>query len=185
MDRTIKKASTQVHTNSFRCQFHLGANAPGQSEKSPNVLQENELMYTSGNPNLKNSRQTIFTLSYNWFPINQFSLSAFAQYFGEYHRYVRIYLPYEDAKSILSTYENSGDYHRTQLGASFNLKLLNNNLQIAASPSISLFRSTGYYDIKRSPFSFNASATYYLGQFYFRGAYELPFRTLWGSNGVY
>lgn len=54
--------------HSFRTYFHFGANYPGASEKTPNVLQQNELMYYTGNPNIGLSRQVTFNLSYNWIP---------------------------------------------------------------------------------------------------------------------
>lgn len=60
--------------HSFRTYFHFGANYPGASEKTPNVLQQNELMYYTGNPNLGLSRQVTFNLSYNWMPVNAFRL---------------------------------------------------------------------------------------------------------------
>lgn len=50
---------TEKH--SFRTYFHYGANYPGASEKTPNVLQQNELMYYTGNPDLGLSRQVTFS----------------------------------------------------------------------------------------------------------------------------
>ena len=92
-------------------------------------------------------------------PSNKFSASAFAQYFGEYNLYVPVYEPYDGGSALLRTFETDGDYNRTQIGMSFNYKLLNGNLQLAASPSISIYRMTGLFDIKRSPFTCNASVT--------------------------
>lgn len=170
--------------HSFRTYFHFGANYPGASEKTPNVLQQNELMYYTGNPNLGLSRQITFNLSYNWMPVNAFSASAFVQYFGEFNLYVPVYNPYNDGKALLRTFETDCDYNRTQIGMSFNYKLLNGNLQLAASPSVSLYRVSGLFDIKRSPFYCNASATYYLGNFYFQASYQTRSLTVQGNRGV-
>lgn len=170
--------------HSFRTYFHFGANYPGASEKTPNVLQQNELMYYTGNPNLGLSRQITFNLSYNWMPVNAFSASAFVQYFGEFNLYVPVYNPYNDGKALLRTFETDCDYNRTQIGMSFNYKLLNGNLQLAASPSVSLYRVSGLFDIKRSPFYCNASATYYLGDFYFQASYQTRSLTVQGNRGV-
>lgn len=149
--------------HSFRTYFHFGANYPGASEKTPNVLQQNELMYYTGNPNIGLSRQVTFNLSYNWIPTSTFSASAFMQYFGEYNLYVPAYQLYQGGKALLRTVETDGTYNRTQIGMSFNYRLLDGNLQLAASPSVSLYRMTGLFDISKSPFYCNASATYYLG----------------------
>lgn len=170
--------------HSFRAYFHFGANYPGASDKTPNILQQNELMYYTGNPNLGLSRQVTFNLSYNWMPSNKFSASAFAQYFGEYNLFVPVYQHYLDGTALLRTYTDDGDYNRTQIGLSFNYKLLGSALQLAASPSISFYRMTGLFDISRSPFTCNASATYYLGNFYFQASYQTRNLTVQGNRGV-
>lgn len=175
-------SSSQKH--SFRAYFHFGANYPGASEKTPNILQQNELMYYTGNPEIGLSRQVTFNLSYNWMPSNKFSASAFAQYFGEYNLYVPVYKPYNDDAALLRGFETDGDYNRTQIGMSFNYKLLSGNLQLAASPSISFYRMTGLFDISRSPFTCNTSATYYLGNFYFQASYQTRNLTVQGNRGV-
>ncbi len=170
--------------HSFRAYFHFGANYPGASEKTPNVLRQNELMYYTGNPDLGLSRQVTLNLSYNWMPSNEFSASAFAQYFGEYNLYVPVYEQYNDGTALLRKFETDGNYNRTQVGMSFNYKLLNGNLQIAASPSVSFYRMTGLFDITRSPFYCSASATYYLGNFYFQASYQTRSLTIQGNRGV-
>ena len=170
--------------HSFRAYFHFGANYPGASEKTPNILQQNELLYYTGNPDLGLSRQITLNLSYNWMPSNKFSASAFAQYFGEYNLYVPVYKPYNSGTALLRGFETEGDYNRTQIGISFNYKLLNGNLQLAASPSVSFYRMTGLFDITRSPFTCNASATYYLGNFYFQASYQTRNLTVQGNRGV-
>lgn len=170
--------------HSFRTYFHLGANYPGANEKTPNVLQQNELMYYTGNPSLGLSRQLTFNLSYNWIPVTTFSVSAFMQYFGEYNLYVPAYQPYKNGAALLRTFETDGDYNRTQIGMSFNYRLLDGKLQLAASPSISLYRMTGRFNISRSPFYCNASATYYLGNFYFQTSYQTRSLTVQGNRGA-
>lgn len=170
--------------HSFRTYFHFGANYPGASEKTPNVLQQNELMYYTGNPDLGLSRQVTFNLSYNWMPSNKFSASAFAQYFGEYDLYVPVYSLYNDGTALLRTFESDGNYNRTQIGMSFNYKLLDGNLQLAASPSVSLYRMTGLFDITRTTFYCSASATYYSGDFYFQTSWQTRYLTVQGNRGV-
>lgn len=170
--------------HSFRTYFHFGANYPGASEKTPNVLQQNELMYYTGNPNIGLSRQVTLNFSYNWIPTTTFSTSAFIQYFGEYNLYVPAYRPYQGGTALLRTFETDGNYNRTQIGISFNYRLFDGNLQLAASPSVSFYRMTGIFDISRSPFYCNASATYYLGNFYFQAAYQTRSLTLQGNRGV-
>lgn len=173
-----------VQNHSLRAYFHFGANYPGASEKTPNILQQNELMYYTGNPNIGLSRQITLNLSYNWMYSNKFSASAFTQYFGEYNLYVPVYTPYNDGTALLRSYETDGNYNRTQIGLSFNYKLLDGNLQLAASPSVSFYRMTGLFDITRTPFTCNASATYYIGNLYFQASYQTRNMTVQGNRGV-
>lgn len=181
----VSAAFSPSNRHSLRAFFHLGANYPGASEKTPNVLQVNELLYQTGNPDLKLSRQVNFNFQYNWMPRNNFSAAFFAQYFGEYNLFVPIYSPYQDGQALLKSFITDGKYNRTSLGLSFNYKLLNNKLQLAAQPSITLYRLTGYYDLSKYPFAFNASATYYLNNFYFQASYQTPSRTIQGNRAAY
>lgn len=181
----VSAAYSPSNHHSLRAFFHLGANYPGASEKTPNILQINELMYQTGNPDLKLSRQVNFNLQYNWMPRNSFSASFYAQYFGENNLYVPIYTPYQNGRALLKSFITDGKYYRTSLGMSFNYKLLNNKLQLAAQPSITFYKLTGYYDVSKNPFAFNASATYYLNNFYFQASYQTPMRTIQGNRAAY
>lgn len=181
----VSAAFSPSNRHSLRAFFHLGANYPGASEKTPNILQVNELMYQTGNPDLKLSRQVNFNLQYNWMPRNNFSAAFYAQYFGEYNLYVPMYSPYQGGHALLKSFISDGKYQRTSFGLSFNYKLLDNKLQLAAQPSIILYRLTGYYDLSKYPFAFNASATYYLNNFYFQASYQTPGRTIQGNHAAY
>lgn len=171
--------------HSFRTFFHYGANYPGADIKTPNVLMDNELMYKTGNPNLGLSQQITYNLSYNWMPNNRFSSSVYAQYYGEKNLYVPIYSHHDDGKALIRSYDTNAQYHRTQIGTSLSYKAFEGKLQLAASPSVTLFRVRGIYDLDKAPFYFNTSATYYLNSFYFRAAYQTKFQTIQGNRAVY
>ncbi|WP_278833193.1 hypothetical protein [Porphyromonas cangingivalis] len=171
--------------HSFRTYFHYGSNYPGASIKSPNILKDNELMYVTGNPNIGLSRQFSYNLSYNWIPSNKFSTSLYCQYYGELDLYVPVFEHYNNGQALLRRYDTDAQYHRTQIGASFNYKLLDGKLQLAASPSVTFFRVLGCYDMTKTPFYFNASAIYHLNDFYFQTAYQTRFRTTQGNRAVY
>ena len=172
-------------SHSVQAYFHFGANYPGASEKTPNVLRLNELMYQTGNPDLKLSRQVTANMQYNWIPRRNLSTTFFAQYFGEYDLYVPVFTPYDGGKALLRGYDTDGVYHRTQVGLSFNLRLAGNKIQLAAQPSVYFYRMTGHYDISKTPFSINTSATFYLNDFYFQASYQTPERTVQGNRAVY
>ena len=165
--------------------FHYGANYPGESVKSPNVLQYNEFMYVTGNPDLSLSRQVTFNLQYNRTIGNRLAVSLYSQYFGEYGLYVPVFEAYGNGQAILKTYSSAQDYNRTRIGASFNLKLLDGSLQLAAHPSVSIFRYRGYYNMSRNPLGINASVTCYLNKFYLQGSYQTADRTIQGNLGIW
>ncbi|WP_301196807.1 hypothetical protein [uncultured Duncaniella sp.] len=77
--------------NSFSAYFQYATNSPGISEKSSDLLRENELMYITGNPLLENCRHTTINLAYTWMPSNAFGMSAYGRYFGMYDRQLLTY----------------------------------------------------------------------------------------------
>lgn len=168
--------------HSAQVSFHFGANYPDESVKTPNILQDNELMYKTGNPDLPLSRQVSLDAQYNWIADNRFSLTLFGRYYGERNLYVPIFEHYADGHALLKTFSSDQNYHRTQMGLSFNLKLLDGALQLAAQPSVSIFRYRGCYDISRTPFSLNSSLTWYAGRFFVQASYQTAMKTLQGNR---
>lgn len=181
----ISGSYTPSGHHSAQAFFHYGANYPGESVKTPNVLQDNELMYKTGNPSLPLSRQITFNLQYSWIAGNEFSMSVYGQYFGEHNLYVPVFEPYKNGQAILKTYSSDQDYNRTRTGLSFNLRLFDGNLQLAAQPAISIFRYKGRYNMSKNPFSVNASATYYIKRFYLQASYQSSDKTIQGNNGIW
>ena len=158
--------------NSFSIYFQYVTNSLGVSQKSSDIFRENEFMYITGNPLLRNSNQTIGNISYTWMPSNAFSMSAYGRYFGIYDRQLLVYTPYEDGKALLRSYINNGDYLNGDIGIAVNWKLLDGKLQLYANPCQSFYKSTGYFNEKYNPFRMIVQASYYLGSFYFQAYYE-------------
>ncbi len=63
--------------NAFSAYFQYVSSNPGINQKASDILQENEYMYITGNPLLKNSRHVTLNISYTWMPTNAFGMSAF------------------------------------------------------------------------------------------------------------
>lgn len=171
--------------HSVNVYLHYGANYPGESIKTTNVLQDNEMMYKTGNPDISLSRQVNFNVQYNWMPCNAFAMASFMQFYGEYGLYVPVFERYDNGHALLRTYSSGQDYNRTQIAVSFNLKLLGGSLQLSAQPSVSIFRYRGCYNMSKAPFSLNSSLTYYLSRFYLQASYQSANRTINGNQGVW
>ena len=164
--------------NSISLYFQYVTNSLGVSQKSSDILRENELMYITGNPSLKNSNQTIGNISYTWMPSNAFSMSAYGKYFGIYDRQLLVYNHYEDGKALLRSYVNNGDYLNGEIGIAVNWKLIGGKLQLYANPSQSFYKSTGIFNERYNPFRITMQASYYLDSFYFQAYYDSPQKSM-------
>ncbi len=168
--------------NMLSAYFQYATNSPGISEKSSDILKDNELMYISGNPLLENSRHTTVYLNYTWLLSNAFSMNAYGKFFGIYDRMLLTYAPYQDGKTLLRTYINDGDYLNGEIGIAANCKLFNGKLQLYANPKQAFYKSTGMYSRTYHPFQITAQATLYLGSFYFRGYYDSPQKSMFTAS---
>ena len=172
--------------NLFSIYFQYANNTAGVTEKASDILQDNELLYISGNPDLGNSRHTTVNLAYTWLPSNAFGMSVYGRFFGLYDRMFQTYEHYNDGDALLRTWINDGDYLSGKIGLAFNWKLLNGNLQFYANPELSLNKITGKFPLTYNPFNFNVQINYYLKQFYFEGLFMLPQKGIrFSSNTIY
>ena len=164
--------------NSLSISAQLVNNTPEIDLKSSDVLQENEFLYITGNPLLKNSREFTLNVGYMWIHSNKFDLTAYAKYREIFKRYIRVYEPFEDGHALLRKYFNNGDFINGTIGVSASVKLLNNSLQFYLSPQILFYRSTGIYNESLNAFQCYAQATYYLNNFYFQAFYKTPDKSM-------
>ncbi len=165
--------------NSFSAYFQYAADSPGISLKSSDILQENELMYITGNPLLQNCRHISTNLAYTWMPSNNLGISAFGKYFGMFNRQILTYSPYDNGNALLRSYINNGNYLNGEIGLSVNWKLLDGKLQFYVNPSQSFFKSTGIFSKSCNSFNVIAQATYYLNSFYFQCYYKSKEKSLY------
>ena len=158
--------------NSISAYIQFANNTPGINQKASDLLRDNEFMYVTGNPLLKNSRHFTFNVGYTWLPSNMFALNAYGNFYELFNKSLTTYLPYEDGRALLRTYVNSGDYIRGMIGVSANLKLFDKSLQLNLNARQRFNHSTGVYDMDCNPFEVRAQVIYYLNQFYFQALYE-------------
>ena len=170
--------------SSIRAYVQYATTTPGLAERSPNVQQSNEFLYITGDPDVLNSRHTTLFLSYNWMPSNRFQLSAFASYYRIFDRLTCIYDSYDNGRAVIRQYLTNGDYTSGQLGTSAFYAILPGKLYANCTLTQDFFRSTGYYDQNRNPFRFNATLSWYLGNFGVYGYYQSESRSL-SQYGAY
>ncbi len=168
--------------NAFSVFLQYANATPGISQKSPDVLQDNEYMFVTGNPLLENSRNLMFNLGYTWMPNNTFGLNAFSNFNSFFNRQMLTYEPYNNGMAIIKNYRNSGNFLNGELGFAANWKLLGGKLQLYASPKQSFYKSTGIYNKSYNPLTITAQATYYLNSFYFQAYYQSPGKQMFTSS---
>ncbi len=172
--------------NMLSAYFQYATNTAGITQKASDILQENELLYISGNPYLKNSRHTSFNLAYTWLPTNIFGMSAYGRFFGLYDRLFQTYSHYDEGRTLIRSWINNGDYLSGSIGLAFSYKLLKGKLQLYANPEINFNKITGNYPLTYNPFKLSIQAIYYLNQFFFQGIYDIPQKGLhFDTNTIY
>lgn len=166
--------------------FQYATNSPTVSMKADDILQDNEFLYITGNPMLKDTRHITFDLVYTWLQSNRFSMSAYGEYFGDYNRITTIYSPYNEGMAVIRGYQNNGIFTHCRVGAGAKLALFNGKLELYASPEMHFYKSTGMYSCSYNPFIFVGQAIWYFGKFYARGYYSTPERQFWDeTNTIY
>ena len=163
--------------------FMQYANAtPGITQKSSDILQDNEYMYITGNPLLKNSRNLMINLGYTWMPCNAFGLNAYSKLNSFFNRQIVTYNSFEDGNALIRDYMNSGNFINGEIGVAANWKLFNGKLQLYANPKQSFYKSSGIYSKSYNPFSVTVQATYYLNSLYFQAYYQSPDKLMFTSS---
>jgi hypothetical protein len=152
--------------NSLALATSSNVNFVDEAHKTITVLKENELLYKTGNPYLKNTRWNAFDLQYTWMPNNKFQVSASGGWSRYYDCPVPIFTPTATDGLMLRSITNNGDYQNFDLGVSFTARLFNRSLILQAQPRMWFNKMTGIYSDTYNYLMLSASATYYFGPFY-------------------
>lgn len=169
-------AINQRNSVSLTAQYNV--NPVEAADKTPDIIQENELLYKTGNLHLKNTHWSKVTANYTWLPNNMFSISGFIGWSRYFKRLMPIFTPDGPDGLMLRLLENNGDYQDFYIGGSVSTKLFDRRLVLQASPKMWFEKTTGVYSDKANYLSLSASATYYLGNFYFQAYYSSASRGL-------
>ena len=168
--------------NSFSAFLQYANATPGINQKTPNILQDNDYMFVTGNPLLENSRNLMSNIAYTCMASNTFGISAFANFNEFFNHQMIIYEPYNDGQALIRNYCNSGNHIKGEIGLAANWKLPGGKLQLYASPKQTFYNSTGIYEKSFNPFSVIAQATYYLNSFYFQAYYQSPSKQMFTAS---
>ena len=158
--------------NQLELTYAFGKQVPDTYQKSPNMLQQDELMWYAGTPGLDNYWQHKVQGTYTWLPNNKWQFALNGSYFTSNNRVVPIYTPTGPNGTMLRKYMNNGNYNYGWIMASSTAKFLNGTLIAKVSPYFDMYKTTGEYSMRQKEFSCIAQLTWYFGDFYLFGWYR-------------
>ncbi len=170
--------------NQFELFYGFGKNIPGIYQKSPNMLQQDRLMWYTGNPKLHNYWDNWVSMTYTWLPNNIWQLNTTADYLISSNRLISDYTPDGPDGTMLRRYMNDGDFRRIRLGISGTGKFLNNRLIAKVNPQLYLQSTTGLYAMRKNILTCSAQLTWYFGDFYLFGWYNTPSTYPEANSGI-
>lgn len=153
---------------------NYGSMFPDASQKSPNMLQQDELMWYKGTPELKDYQYTNALLSYTWLPNNRWQLTADAYISCIKNRGVTLYSPIGPDGTMLRQYFNGGDYFNNYIGVNITRKLFGAKLIAKLHPQLLIRKTTGDYAWNSNQLTCSAQISYYFGDFMLSGWYRTP-----------
>ncbi len=158
----------------FEMRYGFGKIVPDTYQKSPNMLQQDELMWYAGTPGLKNYWETAFNVSYIWLPNNRWQLEADGRLYTANNRVVTRYTPTAPDGVMLRRYINNGSYRSGVIGLNGTAKFLGGRLIAKVRPEMWFRSTTGEYAMTYNELTCVAQLTWYFGDFYLFGWYVTP-----------
>ncbi len=163
--------------------LNWGRYVPEVVNKSPNILQQDALMWYTGTPDIKDNSTAMTRLNYTWLISNQWQCGFNSQYYQSNDRIAAVYLPTGPDGTMLKKYMNSGSFQCGMIGLSGTARLLDGKLAIMARPQLWLRRSSGVYNLKNTDFVYQTTLTYYFGKFNLFAYYSTPSKYIEEENG--
>lgn len=153
--------------NSMNLWFQYASYSPDAAMLNPSVIRQSELMYVSGNPELKSSPILVTNLSYTWLPSNQWQMSAYAVVFRIADRHIEVFSPDAPDGMMLKKYCNDGDYTFGAGGAKLTGKFFDSRLSLSAEPMFLTYNVTGSNGVSGIYPRMGLNADYSIGKFLF------------------
>ena len=167
---------TYSPTDKHQFEFNLlyDKSIPGASKKSPNMLQQDELMWYQGTSSLSDFPEFNMGLNHTWLPNNKWQISTTAFFYTINNRCVAIYSPTAPDGTMLRKYFNDGNYRIGMLGSSLTGKFFGSKLIANVNPQFWIRKTTGAYPLTKTELTVTSSLSYYFGKFFANIFYMTP-----------
>lgn len=109
----ISWSPNSYHQISAYAQYN--AMRPGEAIVSPNVIRTNELLYTTGNPDIKLWNNYFFGINHTWFASNKFSTFVQFRMEGQTNPISDIYYHYNNGQALIKRPTQNGKSYDWQL----------------------------------------------------------------------
>lgn len=160
--------------NQFEVRYAFTKQVPETYQKSPNMLQQDELMWYTGTPGLKNSWNSYVHAVYTWIPNNRWQLAATGKVFMVDDRVVTRYSPTGPNGTMLRQYVNNGSFQSSAIGVKATAKFFDGKLVASLRPEMWFRHTTGEYALTHNELTCVAQLTWHFGHFYLFGWYVTP-----------
>lgn len=151
-----------------------GNSSPEPSTTNSAIVQDHELMWVMGNPDLKNILFVSVFANYSYIPNDRFALYANLAYDGNPDKIVCDYITLPGYDGLVRRYVNSGTIHNYTARLTGSLRLLDNSLSLQGSVCATRTVLTGIDATSFNYLSCNVMANYMIGNFAFYLFYTSP-----------
>lgn len=129
------------------------------------IIQSNELLYVTGNPQLKSFTELDLNMAYAFLMSNQFTLGAGANFNMDFNCPIEVYRDMHNGQGLLRTLENDGNFTKMRLWARATYIPVK-GLKLELEEIWSGYKRTGVAHRSTYPLDTHLYATYYIGKFF-------------------
>lgn len=146
--------------------FSLSANYnnqnPHASEIVADIIQVNNFLYVTGDPNANGTKIINSQFSWTWIPTNMIRFGVSGFYKGKYDIIVPLYTTYAEGTALLRKAVNNGNQHTGDIYINFGLNNIANCISFTIGPSLYINNETGIYKNTLANFNYRASVDFLL-----------------------
>ena len=148
------------------------------------TVRQDELLWTKGNPDMRNLYGPNIGLTYNFIPLNIFSMAADIRYDEYRHFPVYLYSVMQGYDGIVRSFSDDNTERSLSATLSATARLLHNSVVLNLSGGFSREFQSGINPINLSCFSGEAYAAYYVGPAGFSLYYATPSKSIMNGFGA-